>query len=337
MIRILCFVAFLVGGTGAVSGQYRREISKEMDRLDAEVAVLLQRPPENIPVWNSNSDSIYVSLGGYWYALEVSKLSLVKTEIAGKKAGWNQNEILEPAPNHLDGIAKLLDNENIMHFHRKEHISVRITANDAGNTLSVSSNNEILYQQKSSLETYLFPSISPDGKYLAFIGDRNGLMLVPLSKEKQKRQKLDKILNKGIAAMNDNKCATSMKFFRKALAIDSTNGTALHNLALCQFNLNLLDDLETTLKSAIRHHPEYFENFEIWASLHYLKGNYDEAAKACEDIMAAHPYYYENYYLLLATYEALEDLQNICRVLKAAQNARLDNSELKAYYLSSCN
>ncbi len=337
MTRIVFLVAFLLGFIGSASAQYRRDLHKEMERLDADVALMLRRNLEFMPVWSHGSDSVYVNVQGYWYTLEIARTSLVRTEIDGHDGGWNQNEILEPIPVSFDENRYALDLEKSMYSAEKDNIKATISKAGTTHTLLVTIDGKEYYRQESNGEALLFPRISPDGNYLVFVGDRSGLLLIRLAPEKLKLTKVDKKLNNAIDVMNDNNCEKSMKLFEGVLDEDSTNVVALHNLALCQFNLNLLDELEATIDIGLRHDPEYFETNELLASLHYLRGEYEAAAEVCEIIKAAHPYYYENYYLLLATYEALEDLQNICKTLKSSINAGLADKELKAYYLGSCN
>ncbi|GAB5418092.1 MAG: hypothetical protein Crog4KO_31720 [Crocinitomicaceae bacterium] len=337
MIRIAFIVAFFFGFTGTTTAQYRRDVHKEMDRLDADVALMLRRDLEFMPVWSEGSDSIYVNVQGYWYTLEIARTSLVKTEIDDHRGGWNQNEILETIPSAFDESIYLPDMEANIRFAEQDNIKATITQEELKSILVVEIDGGEYYRQESNREAFLFPRISPDGKFLVFIGDRSGLLMIRLKPEKSKLTKVEKKLNKAIDVMNDNNCEKSMRLFEGVLAEDSANVVALHNVALCQFNLNLLDELEKTIEIGLRHDPDYFETNELLASLHYLRGEYEEAAEVCEVIMAEHPYYYENYYLLLATYEALEDLQNICRTLKNFIDAGLVDKELEFYYLSSCN
>lgn len=336
MIKFVVFVALFLTTVANVSGQYRRDINKELDRLDTDVALVLQRNFDYSPFWSDSSDAVYVSILDQWYTFHITRASLVETKIAGKLGGYNQNEILESI--EAETVTNFdLDNQlELLHSTERENISVTIEQKERNSILTIEIDGEEYYQQQSQEEAYLFPTISPDGKFLLFVAEKNGLILVRLPQKKSKRTKLDKILNKGIRAMNENDCDKSMKHFKAVLELDSTNKTALHNLALCQFNLNLLDELEVSAHTGLRHDPDNFETKELLASLLYLRGSYEDAADLCEEIADAHPYYYENYYLLLAAYEGLEELKSICNTLEKAQNAGLEDSELKLYYFSSC-
>jgi tetratricopeptide (TPR) repeat protein len=336
MIKIVVFVTIFLSTITNVSGQYRRDINKELDRLDTDVALVLQRTFDFMPIWSDSSNAVYVSILDQWYTYNITRASLVETTISGKLAGYNQNEILEPieaatvANFDLDGQLAFL------HSTEQDNVKVSIEQKELNSILTIEIDGEEYFKQQSQDEAYVFPSISPDGKYLLFIGEKNGLILVRLPQKKSRRTKLDKMLNKGIRAMNKNDCDKSMKYFKSALEIDSTDNTALHNLALCQFNLNLLDELAVTANAGLRHDPDNFETKELLASLLYLRGSHEKAAALCEEIVDEHPYYYENYYLLLAIYEGLEELKSICNTLEKAQASGLEDTELKLYYLSSC-
>lgn len=337
MIRIIFAVAVLFGTAFSAASQYRRNLDKELDRLDTDIALILSRSLDYMPIWSDSSDAVYVNILDYWYTFNITQTSLVESEIRGKKGAWNQNELLEPIDDAIVANFELDDYMENARIAEQGNVKATIEQQGFSSILIIEVDGKEFYRQQSGGEVYLFPAISPDGKYLVFISEMNGLMLVRLPHKTAKMSKLDKILNKGIRSMNKNDCEYSMKHFKEALEIDSTNVTALHNLALCQFNLNLLEELAITLSKGLRHDPGNFESQELLASLHYLNGEYEEAAEICEVIMDAQPYYYENYYLLLAVYEAMEELKPICRTLEKAQAARLGDPELKAYYLSSCN
>jgi len=316
--------------------QYRRDIDKELDRLDADVALVVQRSIDYLPIWTENSDSVYINVLDKWYITEVTRVSLVETEIRGNRGGWNQNEILEPVSPE---ITNAFDLENYMSKalgDTVDNITATIDHQGLSAAITIKVDDKVFYHQQSGGELYLFPVISPDKKYVVFISEMNGLMLVRLPAKKERLSKLDKKLNSGIRWMNKNNCDAASRDFKAVLEIDSLNPCALYNLALCQFNDNALEDLEATLETLFKVEPNNFEATELKASVHYLRGAYEKAVDLCENILSAHPYYYENYYLLLANYEALEDTKQICRVLEAAQSNGLNDADLKSYYNASC-
>lgn len=335
-MRLLLSLFLMLSMSHVASAQYRRNIDKELDRLDADIALVLRRSIDYLPIWSENSDSVYINILEKWYVLEVTRASLVETEIRGKRGGWNQNELLEPVSQEIIDGFKLDNYMSKALGDTVDNITASIDHQGLSAAITIKVNDEVFLHQQSGGELYLFPVISPDKKYVVFISEMNGLMLVRLPHKKERLSKLDKKMNSGIRWMNKNNCDAASRDFNAVIEMDSENPAALYNLALCQFNANALEELETTLETLFLVEPNNFEATELKASVHYLKGEYEQSAALCETIMEEHPYYYENYYLLLANYEALEELNQICRVMETAQLNGLLDEDLKSYYESFC-
>lgn len=336
MIRFLLLLFVFLGMQFSAFAQYRRDLGKEMDRLDADVALVLRRSLDYMPIWSEDSETLYVNVLNKWFAMEATRASLVETEIRGRRGGWNQTELLEPVMQEIiDGF----DLDNYMSTVRGDtldNIEASLDFQGFSSILTIKVDGKEFYRQQSGGEEYLFPKISPDKKYVAFITVMNGLMIVKLPDNKTKTSKSEKLVNEGIRYMNTNDCDMALKKFDLALEKDSTNGAALHNKAMCLLNQDKLAELKTTIQAAKRHDPEYFENDYIMASLAFLEEDHDKAIELCKTLIQEHPYYYDSYYLLIAIYEAQEDFDKICALMKQLAGIGYSDTDLTTYFSDKC-
>lgn len=325
----------MLGFHPTASAQYRRDLDVEMDRLDADVALILRRSLDYMPIWSENSDTIYVNVLGKWYAMEATRASLVETTIRGAKGGWNQAELLEPVDQktidgfELDGYMKHVAGDTL------DNIEASIDYIGFSSILTVKVDGKVFYQQQSGGEEYIFPVISPDKKYVAFITVINGLMIVKLPSEVQVT-KIDKIVNKGISAMNRNDCEKAIEYFNEALEKDSTNKEALHNLVSCYYNLNQIDAMETAALRGMRLDPDCFETKALYAGILFNRKDFDGAAEICEQIVEEHPHYYKIYSYLYNIYTETENREKACYTIERAAKIGLSNEEFAGYRQRMC-
>ncbi|MCR9172562.1 MAG: hypothetical protein NXI10_08730 [bacterium] len=335
MTRSLLIIFLAVSIHHSAQAQYRRDLGKEMDRLDADVALVLRRSLDYLPIWSENSDTIYVNVLDQWYAMAL-RASLVETEIRGVPGGFNQVELLEPVSSETIASFQL---DNYMRHVRGDtldNIEATLTTQGFSSILTINVNGKEFYRQQSVGEEYLFPVISPDKKYVAFITVMNGLMIVKLPGKKSRVSKAEQLLNKGINAMNENNCEVALENFNASLEKDSTNGAALHNKACCLLTTGKLDELITTLNIAERLDPGYFENRELRAAWHYHNQEYDQAIDLYKQLIEEQPYYTDTYYSLIATYEEMEDYDSICIVIEQLESTGVRNKNLKEYFADKC-
>ncbi|PWL24211.1 MAG: hypothetical protein DCO96_14495 [Fluviicola sp. XM-24bin1] len=159
MIRSLLLVFVVLSLHQTAQAQYRRELAKEMNRLDADVSLVVRRSLDYLPIWSENSDTVYVNILDKWYAWAV-RASLVETEIRGVRGGWNQVELLEPVSQNtidgfeLDGYMKQVKGDTL------DKIEATIEYEGFISTLIIKINGKEYYRQKSGGEEYMFPRIS---------------------------------------------------------------------------------------------------------------------------------------------------------------------------------
>ena len=166
-----------------VNGQYARNVSEELDRIDAKIGLVVPFGIDYFPIWSEDSKKIYFNIRDTWKIFDLNKVVLVETVWRDWAIGYNPKAIFELADSTLIGSFELDRSIESLLISTNENTEAKIEQYGLQSGITIKHKGEVVFEMVSGGEVYHSPAISPDGKYVAFIAEMNGLMLVKLDKK----------------------------------------------------------------------------------------------------------------------------------------------------------
>ena len=162
--------------TGNVSNLF-----KELDKINSDLALIV--PTQGIdeyPMWSKDGRKVAINMMGQWYSIDLTKITLQKGVLYNINIGMNNNEssvtVEENIENYID--TKLTDFREI----KGKNSDIKITLDQINMSTQLvitrGTNKEIIWT--TGLENQHSPILSPDEKFVVFIAELNGLILMRL-------------------------------------------------------------------------------------------------------------------------------------------------------------
>lgn len=315
MTRILPLLFILLGIQLSASAQYRRDAAKEFERLNVKSALVLNRSLDYCPIWSQSSDTIYVNIIGDWRAFEVGRLSMIPASVQNKEVGMSNNEIVDAVDSTIIPTFDLEQCNTAPLSAEQGNIVAKIEQEGFSSHITITVDGKKYYSQRSGGEVYHSPRISPDGKYVVFVAEMNGLMLVRLPEAKIELSKVDKINNKALNAYFDKGPKGAIPYYEKSLEIDSTDACALHNLAMCQMEMENFSEGKNLIDATRKFHPNNYEADFLDALHSFIQEDFQTCEDICDKLIKEHPYYSLPYYLAATMLEKSGNKERLCEIL----------------------
>jgi hypothetical protein len=171
---------------GSPPNSQGKSLDEEMARLKVSTALVL--PSERIvhlPVWSPESDQVASMIGKRWYSVNLRKVVLTEFDWKNQKAGQvSARESVELASTiemrkWQEALASVQENQKIVTTKngvklelRKEGTSTSFIAT------KIAQNPRVIWSVEENCEAL---TLSPDEKYVAFVGETSGVFVVNLS------------------------------------------------------------------------------------------------------------------------------------------------------------
>jgi hypothetical protein len=185
------FFSSLIFFTGLFPGQMvysqlARPLDIEMTRLGADITVLVPYGAiGEYPIWSPNSDYVGINVIGEWKKVGLTETYLVGADW-GKKlvASYNFNGVMEPMTMEEVEEFKTASPWDPHKVTAADGTIYEITPPTPGTTFTISKPGQKPIVVWTQGGVYHQLTLSPDGRYLAFLSETNGLMIFATDKIK---------------------------------------------------------------------------------------------------------------------------------------------------------
>lgn len=210
MLRILYAVAMLF--PFVVLGEFPRQLSHEMYRLDVQCALV--REAESVDehiVWSPDGVQLGFNEGGHWKSIRMDEIFLYPSTWIGMNVGSG-----------MTFCYSSLTQEEVAQFDAVTRYDPREIRTDRGHTVSLEmqgfatvlkvDGKEWGRTQTTNCHSL---SLSPDQRYVAFIAEMSGIMVIDLEFEVMKAALPEHVqkMNAAINKMGANRWSAAMKDF----------------------------------------------------------------------------------------------------------------------------
>ena len=169
---IILFVFIVVSEANA-----QRILGDKLDRFGNKTAIMFYRQDiDEMPLWSVGNKYLAVNIKGDWFAFDLQYAKFQKTKMDGMKVGILKNlEIIDALSDELIPELKESTNFDIRKLELKSGKKIAIESDLFASTLYINGND--LMKLKGNCHSL---SVSSDEKYLAFISELNGLIVLEL-------------------------------------------------------------------------------------------------------------------------------------------------------------
>jgi len=160
-------------------------IDRELNRIKTDFALIIPTHSAiDYPLWAPNSESIAANISGKWVKVNLKHIIL----LAGK---WSKNQnvgvmkyqtsLSEPLEEELREWRKVAS-LTLKNYSGKTGVKVELIQEGDSTKIIITSKNSHKEVWKTSVEHCHNLAPSPNGKYVAFICDKNGVIIMRLTK-----------------------------------------------------------------------------------------------------------------------------------------------------------
>ena len=177
-IVLLTVLTFNIYGQGTT-----KNLNSELTRLKTETVLIVQSQAINeYPLWSPNSDFIACNIAGKWYKFRLTNIELADAKWRGQTIG-----VLTT----IDAYSKLTSNEK-SEFEKVSHFNPREVKTKNGTKVELKIDGmsvSLIVTKKGKKAKKLWTSggenchslvLSPDEKYVAYLCEMNGLLIMKL-------------------------------------------------------------------------------------------------------------------------------------------------------------
>lgn len=160
-----------------------KTLASEMSRLKAHTALIAQSQAiDEYPLWSPKGDFIACNIEGKWYKFRLTNIDLIKAKWHGQKIGMVAVDIATELT-----AAEQAEYEKVSHFNPREVTTadgtkVELKAYDMAVSMVVTKKDgkpKTLWT--SGGENCHSLVLSPDGKFVAYLCELNGLLIMKLN------------------------------------------------------------------------------------------------------------------------------------------------------------
>jgi hypothetical protein len=168
----------------AVFAQAADFLKAEMTRLNVHTALLLpSQAVDEFPVWSPDSRFLAANIQGRWFKVDTSNIDLHEAKWHGQQIGVVGTKLkLEPMNDDVAAEWSKQGQHGDSNVTAKSGARAEIQRHELSSSLVVSQGKRRSIIWKSDLENCGALSISPSGSYLAYICERNGVLVMDLER-----------------------------------------------------------------------------------------------------------------------------------------------------------
>jgi hypothetical protein len=300
-------------------GQLARPLDIEMTRLGADITVLVPYGAiDEYPIWSPNSDYVGINVMGEWKKVGLTETYLVGADWSKKLvASYNFNGVMEPMSMEEIEEYKAASPWDPHKVTATDGTIFQITPPTPGTTFTISKPGQKTKLIWSQGGVYHSLTLSPDGKYLAFLSETNGLMIFATDKVKlaSTSGEAELRVNAVIGLIEKEKYTKALSEL-DALISEFPNHPEAYSLkgqVLYRFvhqKAAALAFLEKSIELA----PERAMYVHILADYYSAIHEYQKAIEALHLFNSMRPHHTYVYYELGSLYEEIGDLDKACEM-----------------------
>jgi hypothetical protein len=176
---------------GVSSGQVSTDLSGEMKRLNIDTALVLHsQSVDSLPAWSADSRYVIVQVEGKWFKTDVSVLKLREAQLHRQRVGL----AMEYKPEQMsdDEVSRYKKGLSQKELHRitdanereanaavitKAGLRVDIPHKELSSGLRITKAGRSVFVWQSDMENCYGLSLSPNGRYVTYLCELNGILV----------------------------------------------------------------------------------------------------------------------------------------------------------------
>ncbi len=318
-LRRIVFLLFIFFTSITLTALPARPLVQELKRLNVNTVLLREAAIDDWPLWSPDGRFVCINDGGKWWVkVDLDVTSLSPSTWLGRTIGSNSVETVEELPEE--------ERERFRETTKYDPRSVStakgdkielVMESDFGVSLRI--NSKRIW--KTSGDNCHSLSLSPDEKYVAFISESNGLMLMDISDAYKTTQLSPEatLMNTILNQLNSGKTGKGIKTLDKALVQYPGHSEFWYTKSLIYFSEGDSVNAHACVDSAIARVPENFNYVYYKAMLYQLAGDYANAITWIDKYIAMRPHCLYGYYMRAETHEKKGDRESACADYRAAE------------------
>ena len=158
-----------------------RSLTSELATLHAKTALLFpSQAVDEFPVWSPDSRYLAANVQGKWFKLEISTVQLEEAKWHGKSIGIVKNQKFAQATDAeiAEWMKGAREQQSVV---SKSGITVEFSQRELSTSLVLSRGKNRKTLWKTGLENCGGLQLSPDGLYVAFICETNGVFAMDVN------------------------------------------------------------------------------------------------------------------------------------------------------------
>lgn len=303
--------------------QFPRSIEAEINRYKFDqVLILPDMSIDEYPIWSEDSRNIGVNLQGKWYNLTLNEVALGQSDWKRQIIGYNYYAFLDSLKMaDVEAYKKVtIYNPRKIVLRDSSYFELRM------NWTSTS----FIQGNQSGIEKTLWStggdnchslSLSPDGQFLAFISEGNGLMLYVLDKTyfADAVSEEQKSMNEIIRLLDSKKPKWALKLLKKELKEHPQNSEAHYFNSKLSFEKGKYKIALKSLIRAIELEPNRPFYYYVLGQTYFQANEYEKAIENYNTFVKHRPYHSYVYFNMGNAYKYAEDYDMACQMFRKVE------------------
>lgn len=308
--------------------QMPRPLEYEIERHNIRTTLMWSSMGiDDHPIWSPDSRTIAVNEMGTWITINLDETIIQEADWHNKFIGLNASEVSEILDDSLIDVYKTAT----------QHEPRKITAaNGDVFELRMTGFRTAFYQNNkrkwlSSGENCHSLSLSPDGKYLAYIAELNGLMIYAIDKKSIKKNVPDyvKSSNTAINLAANNQLHKAENIWNLILKSHKDFGEAYYWKAVIRLSEGKKKESIENLNKVLEIDPEAWSIYFMLGAYYQNNDEPDLAIKNYEEYIRIRPTDLYGYYYLAELYQSIGEDEKACENFKLAEKHRSKRAKKK--------
>lgn len=332
-MKALIILQFLFLSSLAFS-QMPRPLEHEIERHNIRTTLMWSSTGiDDHPIWSPDSRTIAINEMGTWLSLNLDETIIKEAEWNTKFIGLNASEVSEILHDSLIGIYK-----NATQYEPRKITSPNGNVYELrmkGTRTAFYVNNKLKWT--TSGENCHSLSLSPDGKYIAYIAELNGLMIYATDKKSIKRNvsKYIKASNSAINLAENNQFHKAETIWNKILNSNNNFKEAYYWKAVIRLSEGKKKESIESLNKVLEIDPDAWSIYFMLGSYYQNNDEPELAIKNYKEYIRIRPTDLYGYYYLAELYSSSGDIEKACENYKLAKKYRSKRAEKKIEELCS--
>lgn len=158
-------------------------LSKKYSQLQINMALLVPTNRiDEVPVWAENEKSLFLKISGSWFKLHLSKIKLKKAIWLNNDIGININNESITSISERDMTLNEYIVENTfnprMDSFEEQGMHIKLQQQGLRTKLILVKEGKETILLSSNMDNWHSPKFSPSGKWVVFVSENNGLLLL---------------------------------------------------------------------------------------------------------------------------------------------------------------